>query len=88
MFLKINASFYDSLGMISPVTARVKRGIEIIWNEFISNLEEWGILKVKRFTFFEIRDKIYSAQLHGFCDSSNQIYCAVIYLRIVTHFGI
>ena len=57
--LKISASFYDSLGMISPITARVKtifqllcqdklnwddivpREIEIIWNEFINNLEEW-----------------------------------------------
>ena len=104
--LKISASFYDPLGMISPVTARVKttfqllcqsklnwddsvpREIEIIWNEFISNLEEWGILQVKRFAFFEIRDKIYSVQLNGFCDSLSQIYCAVIYLRIVTHFGI
>ena len=104
--LKVSASFYDPLGMISPVTARVKtifqllcqgklnwddsvpREIEIIWNEFISSLEEWGIIKVKRFAFFEIRDKIYSVQLHGFCDSSSQIYCAVIYSRIVTHFGI
>ena len=66
----------------------VTREIEIIWNEFISNLEEWGILQIKRFAFFEIRDKIYSVQLHGFCDSSNQIYCAVIYLCIVTQFGI
>ena len=49
----------------------VPREIEIIWNEFISNLEEWGIIKVKRFAFFEIREKIYSVQLHGFCGNSS-----------------
>ena len=96
--LKISASFYDPLGMVSPVTARIKaifqllcqdklewvdsvpREIKIIWNEFISSLEEWGILKVKRFAFFVIRDKINSGQLDGFYDSLNQIYCVVIIL--------
>ena len=56
---KVSASFYDPLGMIFPVTARVKttfqllcqdklnwddsvpREIDIIWDEFISNLDEW-----------------------------------------------
>ena len=104
--LKISASFYDPLGLISPVTARVKTifqllckdkldwdekvplEIEIIWKEFLSNLENWNCLKVKRFAFYEIEENILSVDLHGFCDSSNQIYCAVVYLRIETTFGI
>ena len=104
--LKISASFYDPLGLISPVTARVKTifqllckdkldwdekvplEIEVIWKEFLSNLENWNCLKVKRFAFYEIEENILSVDLHGFCDSSNQIYCAVVYLRIETTFGI
>ena len=68
--LKISASFYDPLGMISLVTSRVKTifqllcqdklnwddtvpwEIEIIWNEFISNLEEWGGFKGKTICIF------------------------------------
>lgn len=70
--LRITASFYDPLGLISPVTARVKTifqllckdkldwdekvplEIEIIWREFLINLEKWNCLKIKRFAFYEI----------------------------------
>ena len=104
--LKISASFYDPLGLISPVTARVKTifqllckdkldwdekvplEIEVIWESFLSNLENWNCLKVKRFAFYEIEENILSVDLHRFCDRSNQIYCAVVYLRIETMFGI
>ena len=90
--LKISASFNDSLGLISPVTAGVKTifqllckdkldwyekvplEIEVIWKEFLSNLENWNRLKVKRFAFCEIEENILSVDLHSFCDSSNQIY--------------
>ena len=51
-------------------------------------MENWNCLKVKRFAFYEIEENILSVDLHGFCDSSNQIYCAVVYLRIETTFGI
>ena len=55
--LKISTSFYDPLGIISPITARLKTisqlscndkldwdgkapiEIEIVWNEFLSHLE-------------------------------------------------
>ena len=60
----------------------------MILRETMSNLEKWGISKIKRFAFFKIRVKICSVQLRRFCDSSNQICCVVIYLRIVTQFGI
>ena len=102
--LKISASFHDPLGLISPVTARVKTifqllckdkldwdgkvplEIEIIWKEFLSNFENWNCLKVKRFGFYGIEENILSVVLHGFCDSSNQIYCAAVYLRNETTF--
>ena len=89
--LKISVSFCDPLGLISPVTARVKLlfqllckdkldwdekiplEIEIIWREFLRNLENWNCLKVKRFTFYETEENILSVDLHGFCDSYNQI---------------
>ena len=46
--------------------------IEVIWKEFLSNLENWNCLKVKRFAFYETEENILSVDLHGFCDSSNQ----------------
>ena len=98
--LKISASFYDPLELISPVAApektifqllckdkldwneKVSLEIEIIWREFLSNLENWN------WFFYENEENILSVDLHGFCDSSNQIYYAVVYLRIETTFGI
>ena len=67
---------------------KVPREIEIISREFLSNLENWNCLKVKRFAFYEIEENILSVDLQGFCDSSNQVYCTVVYLRIETTFGI
>lgn len=56
--LKISTSFYDPLALISPVTGTVSYGKlncdEIIWREFLSNLEKWSCLKVKRLVFIEI----------------------------------
>ena len=51
-------------------------------------LENWNWLKVKRFAFYEIEENILSVYWLGFCGSSNQIYCAVVYLHIETTFGI
>ena len=51
-------------------------------------MENWNCLKVKRFAFYEIEENILSVDLHGFCNSYNQIYCTVVYLRIKATFGI
>ena len=61
---------------------------EVIWREFLSKLENWNCLKVKRFTFYETEENILSVDLQGFSDSSNQIYYAVVYLLIETTFVI
>ena len=79
---------------MSPVNDRVKTIFQLLgkdklhWDPLTSNLENWNCLKVKRFAFYEIEENILSVDLHGFCDSSNQIYCTVVYLRIETTFGI
>ena len=62
--------------------------MEIIWREFSSNLENWSYLKIKRFAFYEIDENILFVDLHDFRYSSNQIYCAVIYLHIKVTFDI
>ena len=102
--LKISTSFYDPLGIISPITARLKTisqlpyngklhwdgkapiEIAIVWNEFLSHLENWNCLKV--FAFSEIEESIFSFNIQGPCNSSNKIYCVVLYLCIETSFGI
>ena len=61
---------------------------EVIWREFLSKLENWNCLKVKRFTFYETGENILSVDLQGFSDSSNQIYYTVVYLLIETTFVI
>ena len=67
---------------------KVPLEIEVIWREFLSKLENWNCLKVKRFAFYETEENILSVDLQGFSDSSNQIYYAVVYLLIETTFGI
>ena len=98
--LKISASVYDPLGIVSLATARLKTIFQILcrdkmewdvivtgeiefkWKELLRNLEELSLLRVKRFAFVRVEERIFSAELHGFCDSSREIYCAVVYLRV------
>ena len=104
--LKVCASFYDPLGFISPITARIKTifqllcknqylwdenlssEIEKIWKNFMADLEKIQILRVKRFAFVQPKEIVLSISLHGFCDSSSQVYCGVVYLRVETTLGI
>ena len=100
--LKVCASFYDPLGFISPVTARIKAifqvlcknrcswdenissDIESIWNDFLADLKQIETLRVKRFAFVQPKEIILSISLHGFCDSSSQVYCGMVYIRVET----
>ena len=100
--LKVCASFYDPLGFISPITARIKTifqvlcknrcswdenissDIESIWNDFLADLKQIETLRVKRFAFVQPKEIILSISLHGFCDSSSQVYCGMVYIRVET----
>ena len=101
--LSVSASFYDPLGFISPVTARVKvlfqllckkklgwddevpDDLRVYWTDFLSLLKNLNFVTLKRFVF---EPDVKRVEIHGFCDSSAEVYCAVIFLRLVTSNGI
>ncbi|XP_065664738.1 uncharacterized protein LOC136086370 [Hydra vulgaris] len=62
--------------------------IELAWIEFLKDLELLSSVRIPRFVFERVNEDSKSVQLHGFCDSSKFIYCAVIYLVIETCFGV
>ena len=41
-------------------------------------------IRVNHFCFLNLNEKIIRIELHGFADSSNTVYCAVVYLEVVT----
>ena len=104
--LKVCASFYEPLGFISPITARIKTifpmqrenqcswdknissDTESIWNDFLLDLKQIEILRVKRFAFVQPKEIILSILLHGFCDSYSQVYCGMVYIRVERTLGI
>ncbi|XP_059062702.1 uncharacterized protein LOC131855445 [Achroia grisella] len=91
------ARIFDPLGFLSPVTIQAKcliqklwvlgvswdetPPVEVVnsWNTYREQLPLLGALKIpRRFTCTDAR----SCELHGFCDSSEAAYGAVIYLRV------
>ena len=46
-------------------------------------MENLKVLEVDRFCFVSNANEVKSVELHGFSDSSNVVYCAVVYLRVV-----
>ena len=58
--------------------------IELRSKKLLRNLDELNLLRVKRFAFVRVEERIFSAELHEFCNSSREIYCAVVYLRVKT----
>ena len=59
-----------------------------VWEKFLVDLKNFTDLRIKRFAFVEVTANIQSVTLHGFCDSSFQSYCGVLYLQIFTSIGI
>lgn len=98
--LSISASIYDPMGLISPITAWMKTVFQLLckenldwdeevpnhirdsWVRFVKVVEEVKEIKVDRFVLSTERLK--GVELHGFCDSSSEVYSAVVYLRVET----
>ena len=62
----------------------ISSDIESIWNDFLADLKQIETLRVKRFAFVQPKEIILSISLHGFCDSSSQVYCGMVYIRVET----
>ena len=75
-FAKRNLSLWDG-------DDKVSLDISKVWFEFLDALENLKVLEVDRFCFVSNANEVKSVELHGFSDSSNIVYCAVVYLRVV-----
>ena len=62
--------------------------LKSVWNDFISFLQNLSCIKIQRFVFVAVIEKMKSVQLHGFCGSSTEVYCTAIYIRIETSSGV
>ena len=59
---------------------KVSLDISKVWFEFLDALENLKVLEVDRFCFVSNANEVKSVELHGFSDSSNVVYCAVVYI--------
>jgi hypothetical protein len=98
--LSESSKVYDPLGLITPVTVlfkilmqklwlkncqwdKVDEEIAIKWNKLRENLSYLNLVKVSRYIYGNAEN----IQLHGFCDSSELAYAAVVYCRAVASDG-
>ena len=72
----------DKSGWDEVVTGDLKER----WIELLQKIEALKVVRIPRFSFVDVND-VSLAELHGFCDSSKTLYCAVIYVRVVTKGG-
>ena len=57
------------------------------WSNYLQQLASIKRIVIPRYFFCDTVDVITNINLHGFCDSSNQAYCAVIYAQTETSSG-
>ena len=99
--LSAAASVFDTLGMISPITARIKTIFQLlcvdklgwddkipdsvleVWNRFVKELTVLKEIRIPRFIYSSFNNDSV-VEIHGFSDSSKEVYCAVLYLRIIS----
>ena len=63
---------------------KISSEIELIWNHFLAGLKQIEILRLKWFAFVQPKEIILSMLLRGFCDSSYQVYCGMVYILVET----
>ena len=57
--------------------------IAVVWNKFVEELKHLAEVRHSRFVSTANFSSGSRIELHGFCDSSKEVYCAVVYLRLV-----
>ena len=55
--------------------------LEEEWRRYLQQLMAIKFVRIPRYIFTIIEGSITHVELHGFCDSSEQAYCAVVYAR-------
>ena len=100
--LKVVAKLYDPLGLISPLFITVKALFQDLcklktnwdseelahrYSSWLSDLLKVQCIPVKRCYIPNVDENLVSLQIHGFGDSSEVAYAAVVYLRIETSKG-
>ena len=101
--LGIQGMFYDPLGSVSPITLPIKFILQKIfklkfewdgnidtdtshlWKQYIKGLKHVSSVSVNRHV---LCCKHSFVQLHGFCDSSEKAYCAVVYAWVLCSHGV
>ena len=56
---------------------------ESMWSDLLADLKQIELLTVNRFAFLQPKEIIIPISLHGFCDSSCQVYCGMVYCGMV-----
>lgn len=93
------ARIYDPLGFLVPLTVTLKLLIQNCWASAVDwdsqvpqkILESWQKISSQLHCLSDINfprqiidlNNFLSAELHGMCDSSQNAYCAVVYLRVL-----
>ena len=67
---------------------KIPDDVAIMWQKFIACLKRIGTIKIQRCILPESCENLLSVQVHGFSDSSELAYCAVVYLRRETLSGV
>ena len=61
---------------------RVPDEVQKIWMNLVSGLSNVGVIRVKRFSFYEVSHDIINVGVHAFADSSKQAYACVNYICV------
>lgn len=64
----------------------VSDDLKSAWLTILNVLRDLKFVRLERFVFVD--SVPLKVELHGFCDSSLEVYCAVVYIRIVSSTGV
>ena len=66
----------------------IPSNIASVWNKFLEELKRLREIRLQRCVFNSHLSSKFRIELHGFSDSSLELYCAVIYLRFIIDCGV
>ena len=66
----------------------IDKDVWLKWERFLKELLHYDSFRVERFLLGKHSDKILQIEVHGFCDSSEVAYAAVVYAKMTTGTGV